>query len=83
MRKAVRAQKERTMEAPKAHPAHGASIFDLGVHLRHSGTMFRNLADLGEAVAVLESVKKRPDPSAGRAAVLSAIGSAPRTLPAR
>ena len=83
MRKAVRAQKERTMKAPRGHPEHGASMFDLGVTLLHSGTMFRNLADLGEAVAVLESVKKRPDPSADRAAVLSAIGSAPRTLPAR
>lgn len=76
MRKAVRVQKERTKKAPRGHPEHGASMFDLGVTLLHSGTMFRNLADLGQAVAVLESARKQLDPSSDRAAILSALGNA-------
>lgn len=76
MREAVRVQKERSRMAPRSHPEHGASMFDLGVTLLHSGTMFGNLGDLSSAVAVLESAKKRPDPSVDRAAVLSALGNA-------
>lgn len=76
MREAVRVQKERKTLAPKGHPEHGACMFDLGVTLLHSGTMSGNLADLGEAVTVLEAVKRRPDPSVDRAAVLSALGNA-------
>ena len=51
-------------------------MFDLGVTLLHSGIMFGDLGDLSSAIAVLESVKKRPDPSVDRAAVLSALGNA-------
>lgn len=76
MRAAVRVQKERSKRVPRGHPEHGASMFDLGVTLLHSGTMFRNLGDLSRAVAVLESAKKRPDPSVDRAAGLSALGNA-------
>lgn len=76
MRDAVRVQKERIRKAPKGHPEHGVSMFDLGVTLLHSGSMSDNLTDLSEAVAVLESVRKRPDPSTSRAAVLSALGNA-------
>lgn len=77
MRNAVRAQKERVArKAPKGHREHDASLFDLGVTLLHSSTMFDNPGDLGEAVAVPESVKRRPDASVDRAAVLSALGTA-------
>lgn len=76
MREAVRAQKERRTKAPRGHPEYGASMFDLGVTLLHSGAMFGSLADMADAVAVLEAVKKRPDASVDRAAVLSALGNA-------
>ena len=76
MRKAVRAQKELVKKAPRGHPAHGASMFGLGVTLLHSGAMFDSVADLHEAVAVLEAGKRRPDPSVDRAAILSALGNA-------
>lgn len=76
MRRAVQVQKDRAKQAPRGHPERGVSMFDLGVTLLHSGSMFGDVADLSEAVAVLESVKKRPDSSVERAAVLSALGNA-------
>lgn len=76
MAKAVRVQKERIRRAPKGHLEHEVSMFDLGVTLLHSGSMFDNLADLSEAVAVLESVRRRPGFLTSRAAVLSALGNA-------
>lgn len=76
MRAAVRAQRSRKDLAPRGHPEHGASLFGLGVTLLLSGTMFGEIADLDEAVTVLEAVRRRPDSSADRAAVLSALGNA-------
>ena len=76
MREAVRMWEERRRLAPRGHPQHLASMFDLGVALLHSGIMFGDLGDLSSATAVLESVKKRLDPSVDRAAVLSALGNA-------
>ena len=73
MREAIRVQKKRRRLAPRGHPQHAASMFDLGVTLLYSGIMFGNLGDLSSAIAVLESVKKRLDPSVDRAAVLSAL----------
>ena len=51
-------------------------MFDLGVTLLHSGIMFDKPGDLDEAIAVLEAVKRRPDSSANRAAILPALGNA-------
>lgn len=76
MRDAVGVQKTRKTLIPRGHPEHGACMFDLGVTLLHSGTTFDKPEDLDEAIAVLEAVKRRPDSSANRAAVLSALGNA-------
>ena len=76
MRDAVGVQKTRKTLVPRGHPEHGACMFDLGVTLLHSGTIFDKPEDLDEAIAVLEAVKRRPDSSANRAAVLSALGNA-------
>jgi tetratricopeptide (TPR) repeat protein len=76
MREAVRTRKKRVELTPRGYPGHDAAMADLGITLLHSGAMFRSLADLDEAVAVLQAVKKSPDGSADRAAVLSALGNA-------
>jgi tetratricopeptide (TPR) repeat protein len=76
MRDAVRAERARKTLAPRGHPEHGACMFDLGVTLLHSGTIFDKPGDLDEAVAVLEAVERRPDSSTDLAAVLSALGNA-------
>ena len=46
-------------------------MFDLGVTLLHSATMFGDLADLSDAVAVLESVKEWPTSQLDDAALLA------------
>jgi hypothetical protein len=76
MRDAVRVQKKRVKLAPKGNSQRGASMFDLGVTLLHSGSMFDSLSELSEAVAVLESVKNSPDASVEPVGVLSALGNA-------
>lgn len=51
-------------------------MLKLGITLLHSGAMFRNVAELDEAVAVLESAEKHPDGSADRSLVLTSLGNA-------
>ena len=72
MRDAVVMQKARKTLVPE----HSACMFDLGVTLLHSGIMFDKPGDLDEAIAVLEAVKRGPDSSANRAAILPALGNA-------
>ncbi|HUC59748.1 MAG TPA: hypothetical protein VMA95_20280, partial [Streptosporangiaceae bacterium] len=76
MRAAIRVQRERVRRAPRGHSEHGVSMFDLGVTLLQSGSMFGDISELSEAVAVLDSIRKRPDSSTSRAAVLSGLGNA-------
>jgi tetratricopeptide (TPR) repeat protein len=76
MRHAVLVQKERQKAARKGHDQHGACMLDLGVTLIHCSVMADSPRELDEAVAVLAAVKRRPDASVDRAAVLSALGNA-------
>jgi len=51
-------------------------MLELGIALLHSGAMFRNVAELDEAVAVLKAAEKHPDGSADRSLVLTSLGNA-------
>lgn len=76
MRKAVQARRKRAQLAPRGHQGYGEARLELGMSLLHSGAMFRNVAQLDEAVAVLEAAEKHPDGSADRALILSSVGNA-------
>jgi hypothetical protein len=49
-------------------------MLELGISLLYSGAMFCNIAELDEAVAVLEAAEKYPDGSADRSLVLTSLG---------
>jgi tetratricopeptide (TPR) repeat protein len=76
MRAAVQARKKRARLTPRGHAGYGEGMLELGITLLHSGAMFRNVAELDEAVAVLESAEKYPDGSADRSLVLTSLGNA-------
>jgi hypothetical protein len=76
MRAAVKARKERARLTPRGHAGYGEGMMELGITLLHSGAMFRNVAELNEAVAVLEAAEKHPDGSADRSLVLTSPGNA-------
>jgi hypothetical protein len=76
MRAAVQARRKRAGLTPRGHEGYGEGMLELGVTLLYSGAMFRNVAELDEAVAVLEAAEKHPDGSADRSLVLSSLGNA-------
>ena len=76
MRTAVQARKKRARLTPRCHEGYGEGMLELGITLLHSGAMFRNVAELDEAVAVLEAAEKYPDGSADRSLVLTSLGNA-------
>lgn len=51
-------------------------MLELGMTLLHSGTMFRDIAELDRAVAVLLAAEKHADGSADRSLVLTSLGNA-------
>ena len=76
MREAVKVRRRRVRLTPRGQQDYGEGMLELGITLLHSGTMFRNIAQLVEAVAVLEAAEKHPDGSADRSLVLSSLGNA-------
>jgi len=76
MREAVKVRRKRARVTPRGQQGYGEGMLELGITLLHSGTMFRNIAELDEAVAVLEAAKKHPDGSADRSLVLTSLGNA-------
>lgn len=76
VRQAVETHRERHRAARKGHPQYGACMLNLGVTLLHSSAMADSPRDVDEAVAVLSALKRRPDGSVDRAAVLSSLGNA-------
>lgn len=76
MREAVQARRKRAGLAPRGHQGYGEARLELGMSLLLSGAMFRDIAELDEAVAVLEAAEKHPDGSADRSLVLSSLGNA-------
>jgi hypothetical protein len=76
MDEAVRVQRDRRELAPRGHPQHGVSLYDLGMTLLHSGTAFDRPGDLDETVDLLKAAKRRPDDSVHRIQVLSGLGDA-------
>jgi len=76
MRQAVQTYKERRKMAPRGHPKHGECMHDLGVSLIHCSVMADSPSEVDEAVAVLTALKRRPDSSVDRAAVMSSLGNA-------
>jgi tetratricopeptide (TPR) repeat protein len=76
MREAVKVRRKRARLTPRGRPGYGEGMLELGITLLHSGTMFRNIAQLVEAVAVLEAAEKHPDGSADRSLVLTSLGNA-------
>ena len=76
IRAAVQARKKRARLTPRGHQGYGEGMLELGISLLHSGAMFRNLAELDEAAAVLEAAERHPDGSADRSLVLASLGNA-------
>jgi tetratricopeptide (TPR) repeat protein len=76
MRATIQARKKRARLTPRGHDGYGEGMLELGISLLHSGAMFRNIAELDEAVAVLEAAEKYPDGSADRSMVLTSLGNA-------
>lgn len=76
MRAAVQARKKRARLTPRGREGYGEGMLELGITLLHSGAMFRNVAELDEAVAVLEAAAKHPDGSADRSLALTSLGNA-------
>jgi hypothetical protein len=76
MREAVKVRRKRARLTPRGRPGYGEGMLELGITLLHSGTMFRNIAQLDEAVTVLEAAEKHPDGSADRSLVLTSLGNA-------
>ena len=64
MRAALRVRKKRSRLTPRGQEGYGEGMLELGLTLLHSGAMFRDLAELSGAVAVLEAAEKYPDGSA-------------------
>ena len=76
MRAAVQVRKKRARLTPRGQQGYGEGMLELGITLLHSGAMFRNVAELDEAVTVLEAAEKHPDGSADRSLVLTSLGNA-------
>jgi len=76
MREAVKVRRKRARLTPRGRRGYGEGMLELGITLLHSGTMFRNIAQLDEAVTVLEAAEKHPDGSADRSLVLTSLGNA-------
>ena len=76
MREAVKVRRKRVRLTPRGRRGYGEGMLELGITLLHSGTLFRNIAELDEAVAVLEAAEKHPDGSADRSLVLTSLGNA-------
>jgi len=76
MREAVKVRQKRVRLTPRGRYGYGEGMLELGITLLHSGTMFRNVAELDKAVAVLEAAEKQPDGSADRSLVLTSLGNA-------
>jgi tetratricopeptide (TPR) repeat protein len=76
MREAVKVRRKRARLTPRGRPGYGEGMLELGITLLHSGTMFRNIAQLVEAVTVLEAAEKHSDGSADRSLVLTSLGNA-------
>jgi hypothetical protein len=77
MRAAVQARKKRARPTPRGHAGYGEGMLQLGITLPHCGAVFRNVAELNEAVAVLDAAGKHPDGSADRYLVLASPGQCP------
>jgi hypothetical protein len=76
MREAVKVRQKRVRLTPRGRYGYGEGMLELSITLLHSGTMFRNVAELDKAVAVLEAAEKHPDGSADRSLVLTSLGNA-------
>jgi tetratricopeptide (TPR) repeat protein len=76
MRAAVQVRKKRSRLTPRGHEGYCEGMLELGITLLHSGTMFRDVAELDRAVAVLQAAEKHPDGSADRSLVLTSLGNA-------
>jgi tetratricopeptide (TPR) repeat protein len=76
MREAVKVRRKRVRLTPRGRRGYGEGMLELGITLLHSGTLFRNIAELHEAVAVLEAAEKHPDGSADRSLILTSLGNA-------
>jgi hypothetical protein len=58
MRAAIQARKKRARPTPRGHAGYGEGMLELGITPLHSGTMFRDVGELNEAVGVLEAAEK-------------------------